>query len=311
MSCFNKNYIVIQLYFVMYLKKRITSCFSIVYRPVSSLLHILLFSVLWVVYSCGDAVNSGDLRELPLATIDSVSINEIDTMPDSDRIVLSTNNGVFIVEGDRLLQAGMQGETITNLVILDQETMLLSIPSNGETGITTLFRTTNGGRSWSGFIRNWGGEEQISAVSALAVDPSNRDRLFGRAMSNVARSLNGGQSWESVFLDWATFGGDSKLLKINSNNPDEIWAGGSNAIFQPTLNKSVDGGETWESLRENLQIFKNENRRFEAIITSLLIKEGNLDNLLISLCCPFSDIFRSEDGGIRGSRVFTRAEKNF
>jgi len=297
----------------MPLKNDITSCFSIVYLPVSSLLHIVLFLVLWIPYGCGDALNSGAMDELPLATIDSVSINEIDLMPSGERIVLSTNNGVFIVEGDRLLQAGMQGETITNLVILDEQTMLLSIPINNidKNGEIPLFRTTNGGRSWSGFRRNWGGEDRISFVGELAVDPTNRDHLFGRGAANVARSLNGGRSWESVFFKWTTFGSNSSLLKINPDDPDEIWGGGSDAAFFPSLFKSDDGGKNWINLAEKLQIFKDENRRFETPVTSLIIKKGDSDKLLISLCCFFSDIFRSEDGGETWEQSFHESREEF
>jgi len=235
-------------------------------------------------------VNSGALQELSLATLDSVSVNEIDLMPDSDRIVLSTNNGVFIVEGDRLLQAGMQGETITNLVILDEQTMLLSIPSNGENGVTTLFRTTNGGRSWSGFMRNWGGEEQISAVSALTIDPTNQERLFGRAMSNVARSLDGGRSWESVRKNWTTFGLNSSLLKINPHNPDQIWAGGTNAVFQPVLFKSENRGENWMSLRENLQIL---DVHFEGNVFDVVFSSEDSNTVMVTL----GSVFKSTDSG--------------
>jgi len=214
------------------------------------------------------------LQELSLATLDSVSVNEIDLMPDSDRIVLSTNNGVFIVEGDRLLQAGMQGETITNLVILDEQTMLLSIPINNidKNGEIPLFRTTNGGRSWSGFRRNWGGEDRISFVGELAVDPTNRDHLFGRGAANVARSLNGGRSWESVFFKWT---------------------------------KSEEGGDrnSWVGLQENIG--------FDTNATSLVIKKGDSDKLLISLCCFFSDIFRSEDGGETWEQSFHESREEF
>ena len=292
-------------------KKITTNCPSDGYEILSLPLHLFVLLLLVVGYACSDSVNSVKLEPVTIQALDSLSVNEIDTVADSDQLILSTSNGVFAVKDEQAFLAGMQGKTINNLVVLDQQTMLASIPSSGENGATTLFRTTNGGQSWNGFMRNWGGKDKISFVGDLAVDPTNNKRLLGRGMANVVSSSDGGRTWHSMFRKWNTFVANPKFVKINHNDPKVIMGGGSNAVFQPDFFISEDNGETWNHYHNKVQIFEDRHGRFESAVTSLVIKDGDSDNLLISLCCFFSDIFRSEDGGETWEQSFLESREEF
>ena len=73
-------------------------------------------------------------------------------------------------------------------------------------------------------FRNIGPAGMSGRVTAIDVDLSDKDRIYaGTASGGVWLSENGGISWEPIFDDQPTLSIGS--IKINQNNPSEIWVG--------------------------------------------------------------------------------------
>lgn len=214
-----------------------------------------------VLFSCG--TGSDPVPELTLQGewnqegLKDTAINRIILSPGG--LVLATEEGVFTGNGDGFSRAGMEDEDVVDMVFTGEDEMLAGVRSSDFSGgDTTLFKTTDGGASWQPFMGNYGGEDgKHTWVAALAVHPEDSQDLFARGGLNVSRSVDGGYTWETMFKGWEWFGSNASLLKIDPNNPDIIWAGGGNAILQPYVVKSEDGGESWVLLDENLQIFED------------------------------------------------------
>jgi len=173
------------------------------------------------------------------------------------------------------------------------------IMSGGE---DSLFKTTDGGTSWQVHMGNYGGEEgKHTSVNALAVHPEDPQHLYARGWLTVVRSLDGGHTWESLYQDWEWFGMNASLLKIDPNNADIIWAGGSGVTLSPYIIKSEDSGTNWENLLFELQIFEVG---FESTVYSIAIRPGRSSDLLLGLGVG---VFRSTDLGESWRSVFDEA----
>lgn len=255
-----------------------------------------------VAMSCGtDALQiSGEWH---FEGLNGAVINKIVPSSDIGGLLLATDNGVFIYEEGQITSAGLQGEEVYDIVVMNDDEFLAGIRVfELDVGEPTLFKTTDRGGSWKTFMGNYGGEDgKFTRVAALAAHPDNPQYLFARGMLNVSRSMDGGHTWESLYHDWDWFGSNASLLKIDPENPDIIWAGGANTVSNPNIIKSVDGGATWVNLWRELQIFES---RFESTAYSIAIRPGRSSHLLLGLGVG---VFRSTDLGESWESVFDEA----
>lgn len=247
-----------------------------------------------VFLSCG----TGPAKELSLQGawnqegLEGTEINAI--TPSSEGLVLATEEGIFTEDGSGFSRAGLEDKSVIDIVLLGGDKMLAGVSSSDFSGgDTTLFKTTDGGASWQPFMGNYGGEDgKHTWVAALAVHPENSQHLFARGGVNVSRSVDGGHTWESVFKDWEWLGSNGSLLKIDSNNPDIIWAGGANAALQPYIVKSEDRGDNWQWL----DVFEN----VETTVRDIVISLTDANEVLIGeagAVDPANRIRRSTDAG--------------
>ncbi|GLR16613.1 hypothetical protein GCM10007940_12280 [Portibacter lacus] len=100
-------------------------------------------------------------------------------------------------------------------------------------------------------LRNIGPAGMSGRVTAIDVDLSNTDRIYiGTASGGVWLSENGGISWKPIFDEEETL--SIGALKINQQNPSEIWVGTGEGNPRNSHNsgrgvyKSLDGGKTWK-----------------------------------------------------------------
>jgi len=96
----------------------------------------------------------------------------------------------------------------------------------------TIFRTTDGGQSWSPAI-NTGFGLTVRIVFA----PSDAARVYCHRPARLWRSFDGGQTFESRTWQFV-----SRAIAVDPMNPDLIYAGGQG------LFKSIDGGSTFQQV---------------------------------------------------------------
>lgn len=125
-----------------------------------------------------------------------------------------------------------------------------------------VYKSTNAGKTWKHI-----GLKETYAVSHIAVHPKNPDILFVAASGNiwgpnkergVYRSKNGGKTWEQVLAKNDSTGAVDVVF--DPSNPQILYA----ALWQCFRNhhmmssggpgsglyKSVDGGDTWQSISQ-------------------------------------------------------------
>lgn len=192
-----------------------------------------------------------------------------------------------------------ESTVLTFAVFSDQE-IIASVYFN-EADSSTIAKTTDGGESWVPFRNGFGGELRVTP-RVFEIHPDNPDILFARGFANVAKSTVRGLHWESIYLDWNSLVMNASLLRIDPNDPDIIWAGGSSGVGSPNLIKTEDGGASWENLWRNLQIF--EDIVFSSTAYSITIRPGQSTHLLLGLGVG---VFRSTDLGESWESVFNEA----
>ncbi len=186
--------------------------------------------------------------------------------------------------------------TIWTFEILSTSEIIASFDFNKFDSLTIAY-TENAGETWQEYQNGFGGETKMIPL-LLVHSPQNKDLIFARGLVNVAKSEDRGKTWTSIFLDW-DYIGRSTFITVDSQNTDIIWAGGANAIFQPMLIRSEDGGDSWE----RLTVLENT----EAVCYDLLIHPSDTNILLAALggTITLSRIIRkSTDGGQTWGTVF-------
>lgn len=147
-------------------------------------------------------------------------------------------------------------------------------------------------------FRNVGPAGMSGRITAIDVDLSNDNRIYvGAASGGVWLSESGGVSWTPIFDEQSTLA--IGAIKINQNNPSEIWVGTGEGNPRNSLNtgngiyKSLDGGKTWNHMG-----LKNSKT-----IHRIIIHKDNPNIVYAaSLGSPWGPneergVFRTKDGG--------------
>jgi hypothetical protein len=102
------------------------------------------------------------------------------------------------------------------------------------TELEGVFKSTDGGTTWSPTGRELGGQ-----VAGLAVGNGSPAAVYAATQSGIYRSLDEGWSWAVVLQGWGT------AVAVSPQSPSTIYAGLSTNGYPFGVFKSVDGGETW------------------------------------------------------------------
>lgn len=143
----------------------------------------------------------------------------------------------------------------------------------GTSQFGTLYKTTNGGQSYSGLSSpssgNW--------VTPFEQDPLLQDVIYV-GYANVYKSTNGGTTWSAVSQN---FGGNLNHLKIAPSNNTVMYAAIGSSLY-----KTTNGGLTdWSSLNG-----------FSGFITSIAIHPTDPNKVAISTTGS-EKVYVSTDGG--------------
>lgn len=219
-----------------------------------------------------------------------------------ERVYAGTEQGLYYSEvAEKSWKSmGLDEASVRTFVVFSEQELLAQVHFEEEDS-STIAKTVDGGQSWQSFRNGFGGGSRVTP-RALEIHPDDPDVLFARGLLNVAISTDRGRSWENIYSDWDWFGYKAPLLKIDPARPDIIWAGGSNAVFQPILARSTDGGETWRVFRENLQIYPDQYLSTTAY--DIAIRPGRSSHLLLGLG---AGVFRSADLGQTWEAVYAEA----
>lgn len=129
-----------------------------------------------------------------------------------------------------------------------------------------IYRSSDAGKTWTHL-----GLHDSQQIPAIAIDPTNPDRLFAAVLGHpygpnpergIFRSEDGGKDWTKVFYKNESTGGSDVV--IDPKNPQIVYASlwgerlgpwedkNTYATTEGGLFKSVDGGTTWKPLKNGL-----------------------------------------------------------
>jgi photosystem II stability/assembly factor-like uncharacterized protein len=103
-------------------------------------------------------------------------------------------------------------------------------------GSSDVYRSSDGGGSWSAAKGGWGSEE----VRTIVADPTAPGRVYVASKEHLYRSADSGASWTQVRLDE-----DVESIVVSSQGV--AYAGAFHGVF-----KSADGGQTWTPVSADL-----------------------------------------------------------
>ncbi|MFN8164721.1 MAG: T9SS type A sorting domain-containing protein [Bacteroidia bacterium] len=110
--------------------------------------------------------------------------------------------------------------------------------AGGENG--GVYKTIDQGQNWFYTSLN----DNMTTVSAVAVDPNNENIVLVNADNRTYRSTNGGSSWSPVSNAHLT-NGSTQIWQFvyNPDNSQIVYAGAEDSLY-----RSTDGGVTWHGV---------------------------------------------------------------
>ena len=196
-----------------------------------------------------------------LPVVSASSLTHVDFLdPNNGWGVVSNDGGLILrtVDGGKTwLNATPPGLTgigySTNLSILDVETVWALIP-NADFFTGTLYRTTNGGVTWTSFEVPFGGGslQFLDASSGRVL--ADRGAAAGSQSVEMFQSSDGGATWLSVYNNDPTRPDSSNSLPFGGNkngmtfiDANTGWVTGSRPMGGDVyLFVTHDGGISWE-----------------------------------------------------------------
>ena len=173
-----------------------------------------------------------------------------------------------------------------------------------------VYKSTDEGNNWE-----WKGLADVGSIGKIVVNPTDANEVYVAAMGHlfenntdrgVYRSQDGGNNWEQVlFVSDSTGAID---LAIDPSNPNVLYAAMWERTRRPNkrqyggatsgIYKSIDGGDTWNELTNDLPSLPADKGRIGLAIAS------SDSNILMA-------IYAERDGALQGIYKSTNAGANW
>src|SRR5438477_1246775 len=148
---------------------------------------------------------------------------------------------------------GPQGAYVYALAIdpWTPTTLYAALFIDGTSGGHGVFKSTNGGSSWSPANT---GLPQPHPIGSLAVDPVNPAILYAGwnyiYSGNVFKTRDGGGNWSAA--TGINGNGNVRTVVINPQTPATVYAGTTGEPTRSTVLKSTDSGVHWTATSHGL-----------------------------------------------------------
>ena len=156
-------------------------------------------------------------------------------------------------------------------------------PSTMYAGSSAVFRTDDGGQSWTQSAPG-----PSSLLNVLALDPASSARVWAGSGSGLFRSDDGARTWEPASVAQGIY-----CLLFNDRHPDTIYAGSYWDVSADYY--GVEGGSTWVS-QDHGETFTRGAWEFPSPIYTLA-RDPFQDGLLFAGTAA-GGVYRSADFGV-------------
>ena len=144
---------------------------------------------------------------------------------------------------------GLTNVSTATLAVHPAKARTIYLGTNSETGMRCLYRSTDGGRRWSGLLPSAETPyERFSECAALAFDPTRPDTVYAGTNRGLSKSTDGGKSWRVLPTpEWIS------AVAVDPRTPTTVYAGSMYVSTSPVgMLKSTDGGATWAPINSGL-----------------------------------------------------------
>jgi photosystem II stability/assembly factor-like uncharacterized protein len=176
----------------------------------------------------------------------------------SDGIYRSTNGGDSFTQ----LTSGLPSSDVRRIILAiapSNPSVLYTAIINGSSGLRGLYRTANGGDTWSvkpntpNFPSPQGWYD-----ACIQVDPTDEDVVYAGgvfpsyAEAGVIKTTNGGDSWDDITI--GVMGGQlhPDMHAIAFGSDGTVWIGNDGGVW-----KSTNGGQSWINTNATLNVTQN------------------------------------------------------
>ena len=233
--------------------------------------------------------NSG----LPSARVSSLVVHPVNP----STVYASTGVGVAkSTDGGAtwaLVGSGWSGYSVQSLVMAPSGASLYAGGTesvwhgNGSHPEGRVFRSLDGGATWTVFMNGLSGTQ---GVQALAINPVTPTTLYAGTYSGAFKSTNGGTSWSAV--NTGLVNNNVLSLAIDPTTPATLYAAtGGGGVF-----KTTDGGASWSAANTGLA---------SAYVLSLAMDPATPMTLYAG---TGSGVFKSTNGGANWSAAHSGFE---
>jgi len=212
-------------------------------------------------------------------SIGGVSVNDLVMDPSDNKALYlaSFDNGlIYTYDGAGTWQIAKNlGQRTINAVAIDPNSKCIIYATTGN----EVYKSTDCNRTWT---RVYIDNNSTTAVSAVAVDHFDSAIIYiGTSRGEIIKSFDRVDTWQTL----SSFKNKINKIIISPHDSRNLFV----YIQGLGLERSSDGGNNWESLKENLKNFKNS-----ANINDIIVSENTSGLIFLA---AGGGLLKSSDNG--------------